>query len=74
MRKNIFNSATKIVLLYIIFILGILTLAAGLNSIFTGEYTEIAKAVLALFGGVISYVMGYYFGSKGETGSAGNGK
>ena len=74
MHKNILSSATKIVLLYIIFILGILALAAGMVSIITGEYTEIAKAVLSLFGGVISYVMGYYFGSKGETGSAGANK
>lgn len=73
-KSTIFNSATKLVLLYTIFILGILTLAAGIRDILTGEYTEITKAILALFGGVISYVMGYYFGSKGETGAAADGK
>lgn len=64
--SNIFSSATKLVLLYVVLILGVLTLVAGIHSVLSGEYTEIAKAIFTLFGAVVTYVMGYYFGRKEE--------
>lgn len=65
--NNITSSASKLVLLYIIAILGILSLFAGVWSIATGTFGEAAKIILALFGTANSFVLGFYFGSKGES-------
>ena len=64
--KNITSSATKIVLLYIVGILGLLALAAGMYSILTETFSEAAKIVLASFTGSVTFLLGYYFGYKGE--------
>ena len=65
--NNITSSASKLVLLYIIAILGILSLFAGVWSTATGTFGEAAKIILALFGTANSFVLGFYFGSKGES-------
>lgn len=64
--NQIFNSASKLVLLYIVGILGILTLLAGGWSVITGTFGEAAKIILAAFGTSLTFVMGFYFGSKGD--------
>ncbi len=65
--NNITSSASKLVLLYIVAILGVLALTAGIFSIVTGTFGEASKEIISAFGTVITLVLGYYFGYKGET-------
>lgn len=65
--KNITQSATKLVLLYLILILGILALFAGGWSVMTGEFNDASKVILASFGSALTLVLGFYFAYKGET-------
>lgn len=65
--NSIFESASKLVLLYIVGILGLLSLLAGGWSIATDTFGEAAKIILTSFGSVTTFVMGYYFGAKGDT-------
>lgn len=65
--NNITKSATKLVLLYIVGILGILALVAGVYSIITETFSEAAKVVIGSFTGSVTFLLGYYFGYKGET-------
>jgi hypothetical protein len=64
--KEIFTSASKIVLLYLVLILGILALFAGAHAVWTGQFNDAEKAILASFGGAITFVFGFYFNSKGD--------
>lgn len=64
--KNITHSASKLVLLYIVAIIGILALIAGAYSILTNTFGEASKIILASFGTVLTLVLGYYFGYKGD--------
>lgn len=72
--NRIFESASKMVLLYLVFILGILALAAGGVSVWTGDFNDASKAILASFGGAITFVFGFYFNSKGDPNLPGQGK
>lgn len=54
------------VLLYIVGVLGLLTLVAGIFSVVTGTFGEAAKIILAAFGVALNFVLGFYFGSKGD--------
>ena len=67
--NKILESASKMVLLYLVFILGILALIAGTHSILAGQFDDAAKAILASFGGAITFVFGFYFNSKGDQNS-----
>ena len=60
------SSASKIVLLYLVAILGILALVAGTYSVVTGDFNDASKAVMASFGAAITFVFGFYFNSKGD--------
>lgn len=60
--KNILSSATRLVLLYITLVLGILTTFAGVVGIWRGTLEP--KEVITLFGTIITFVIGYYFSSK----------
>lgn len=60
--KNLLSSATKLVLLYVTMILGILTTFAGIVGIWRGTLEP--KEVLALFGTIITFVIGYYFSKR----------
>ncbi len=64
--KNITSSASKLVLLYIVAILGLLALMAGGYSIFTNTFGEASKICLAAFGVALNFVLGFYFGYKGD--------
>lgn len=64
--SKITGSASKLVLLSIIAVLNILSIVAGVYSVMTGTFSEAAKVILALFGTANSFVLGFYFGSKGE--------
>jgi steroid 5-alpha reductase family enzyme len=64
---NITSSASKLVLLFLVLVLGILALIAGYHSVMTGDYNDASKAILASFGGAIIYVFGFYFNSKGDS-------
>lgn len=64
--NKITSSASKLVLLYIVAVLGLLALFAGVWSVAMGTFGEAAKIILALFGSAITFVLGFYFGSKGE--------
>jgi hypothetical protein len=65
--NDITKSASKLVLLYIIGLLGVLSLAAGLFSIFTQTFGEAAKVIITAFVGAVTFLLGYYFGAKGDT-------
>lgn len=65
--NKIFSSASKLVLLYIILILGLLALVAGIFSVITGSFTEASKVILGAFGVALNFVLGFYFGYKGDT-------
>lgn len=64
--QNILKSASKLVLLYIIGLLGLLTLFVGVWSVINGTYGEAEKLVLGGFNSTLTFVLGFYFGSKGE--------
>lgn len=64
--NKIMSSASKLVLLFIVAILGLLALFAGLWSVRMSEFNEAAKEILSLFGTAVTFVMGFYFGSKGD--------
>lgn len=64
--EKIYTSATKLVLLAIMIVLCILSLVAGVYAVVTGTFSEAAKVILALFASTVSYIVGYYFGSKGD--------
>lgn len=64
--NNITSSASKLVLLYIVAILGVLALMAGGYSIFTNTFGEASKIVLGAFGVALNFVLGFYFGYKGD--------
>ena len=66
--QRILSSATKLVLLWVVFILGVLSLFAGIVSVLQGTFSEAAKVILASFGGTLTIVIGFYFGSlmKGQ--------
>jgi len=65
--KNITSSASKLVLLYIVMILGILSLVAGIWSVVTGTFGEASKIILSAFGVALNFVLGFYFGYKGDS-------
>ena len=62
--SEIFKSASKLVLLYIVLILGILTLTAGVLGIVKGTLEP--KEIIVLFSTALNFVLGFYFGSKGD--------
>lgn len=65
--KNITSSASKLVLLYIVMILGILGLVAGIYSVVTQSFGEASKIILSAFGVALNFVLGFYFGYKGDS-------
>lgn len=64
--NKISTSASKIVLLYIVGILGVLTLIAGGYSVVTETYGDAAQVIITAFSGAVTFLFGFYFGSKGE--------
>lgn len=72
--NSITKSASKLVLLFIVAILGILSLAAGFYSIFTQTFGEAAKMIITAFTGAVTFLLGYYFGSKGDSNQPYGGK
>ncbi len=64
--SRITSSASKLVLLYIVAIAGLLALVAGVWSIITGTFGEASKVILAAFSVVLNLVLGYYFAYKGD--------
>lgn len=64
--SDITKSASKLVLLYIVGILGVLALVAGIYSLTTETFSEAAKIVLGSFTGSVTFLLGFYFGSKGD--------
>lgn len=64
--NDISSSASKIVLLFLVFVLGVLALIAGYQSVMTGEFNDASKAILTAFTGALTFVFGFYFNSKGD--------
>lgn len=64
--NKISTSASKLVLLYIVGILGVLTLIAGGFSVVTQTFGDASKVILTAFSGAVTFLFGFYFGSKGE--------
>lgn len=63
--SEITKSASKIVLLSVIAVLCILTLVAGIIGVVRGSLEQF-KDILSLFGSALSFVLGFYFNSKGD--------
>lgn len=63
----ILKSASKIVLLTLVAVLAILTLVGGVHDVLTGVFSEVTKVILLAFSSALTFVMGFYFGTKGET-------
>jgi len=61
---NLTKSASKLVLLYLTIILGILALAAGIIGLIKGTLDP--KELITIFAMNIALVLGYYFNSKGD--------
>lgn len=64
--NNILKSASKLVLLYVVGILGLLSLASGIYSVFTETFSEAAKIIMTAFTGAVTFILGFYFGYKGD--------
>lgn len=69
--NKITESASKLVLLYVMGILGILALVAGVYSVITQTLGEGAKMILLAFTGAITFLLGFYFGYKGDSSQTG---
>lgn len=65
--NTITKSASKLVLLYIVMILGILALFAGIWAVIHGSFGEAEKLILSMFGSALTFLLGFYFGYKGDT-------
>lgn len=74
MTNKILESASKLVLLYLVGILGILSLVAGVWSMIQGNYSDAAKEVLSLFTNAMMFLFGFYFNNKGDTNVPNQGK
>lgn len=66
MHQKISSSASKIVLLFLVGILGLMAMVAGIYSILTDTYGDAATIILIAFSNALSLVLGYYFNSKGD--------
>lgn len=62
--NNIISSASKLVLLYVVGILGLIGAFAAIWGITQGTLDP--KEITSLFGTALTFVLGFYFGSKGE--------
>lgn len=62
MQNEIFASATKIVLLWVMLILGVITLFAVSLGIWRASLDS--KDVLAIFSSVVTFIIGYYFSKR----------
>lgn len=64
--ENIIRSASKLVLLFLVGVLGVLAMVAGGHGVVAGTFNEAEKLILTTFAGAITFVFGFYFGYKGE--------
>ena len=69
---DILSSASKLVLLFVVFILGITAAFAAVWGIV--HSTLDPKELVTQFGTAVTFVLGFYFGSKGEPSSPMAGK
>lgn len=74
MQNNITNSASKLVLLFIVAILGLLALFSGVWAVIHGTFGDMEKTIIGLFGTAVTFVLGFYFGSKGDPSLPASGK
>jgi uncharacterized membrane protein HdeD (DUF308 family) len=72
--SKIMSSASKLVLLYLVAILGVLALIAGVHAVITGTFNDAEKAILVAFTGAVTFVFGFYFNSKGDPSEPHDGK
>jgi ABC-type glucose/galactose transport system permease subunit len=62
--SNILGSASKLVLLMIVIVLCLIAMFASVWGII--HATLEPKEIVALFGTALTFVLGFYFGSKGD--------
>ena len=67
--KQIFTSATKIVLLWIMFILGISTLLAVIFGLWRGSVAPLELIQILGFNSVVGFIAGYYFSNRETKGT-----
>ncbi len=61
---EILKSASKIVLLFVVLILGLMAAFAGVWGLVKGTLDP--KEIISLFGTALTFVLGYYFSNKGD--------
>ncbi len=61
---KILTSATKVVLLYMVFVLGILASFSVGWDVVHNQFGEVTKVVLAAFSSAVTFLFGHYFGSR----------
>lgn len=61
---KLFESASKLVLISLIAVLNLIVLIAVIGAIFKG-FGDMEKLILAMFSNALSFVLGYYFNTKG---------
>jgi hypothetical protein len=66
MSNAINKSAAKMVLLGLVGTLIVLSLVAGIYSILTGSYGDAAGIIMVAFSNALSFVLGFYFNTKGD--------
>jgi len=71
---ELFKSATKVVLLLLMVALVLTAMFATIYSVVTNNFSEPAKIILTLFGSAVTFVMGFFFGYKGDTNQPNAGK
>ena len=61
---EILNSATRLTLLWVMFILGLLMGYTGVIGIWRGTLDP--KDILAIFSSVVSFIVGFYFSKRDD--------
>lgn len=64
--SNITKSATKLVLLFLVGVLGLLTVFVVVWSVIHDNISDLTTAIFAAFSGIVGVVVGYYFNNKGD--------
>ena len=67
MKSEVLSSATKIVLLWIMFVLGFSTLLAVIFGLWRGTVDPVDLIQILGFNSVIGFVTGFYFSKRSDT-------
>lgn len=63
--SDLLSSATKVVLLWVMAILGVVTTYSSAIGVYRGTLDP--KDILAIFGSVVTFIIGFYFSKREST-------